>query len=156
MPKIRVDASEAFCQKKGCKGPGFHRHHRGHEFLFVHRWVGTKEKQKAAFIRRYWKFLERDIVRICPEHHAEVHLDLDVEILNHFREAKKGIDHFTYKDAMVLVKKLRKYTDQWLERETPGVDPKLVFGSKSRFSRAKRRRIATRRYHDERKKDARG
>lgn len=152
MPKIKVDVSEAFCQKKGCKERGEHRHHRGHEFLFTHRWMGSKDPNKKKFVKRYWEFRKSDVVLLCPRHHAEVHLDLDVEILEYLKGQKKSLELFNYEDAMKLVRRLRKYSDAWLQRETPGVDPKLVFGRV--FSTKKRRRIATRRYHDEKNKDA--
>jgi hypothetical protein len=155
MPKIKVDASEAFCKKEGCKGPPIHRHHRGHEFLFVSVWTmggQSRDEDIRKFIRRYWDFNEKDIVRICDRHHAEVHLDIDLIILEHRIKTKKMLEQYTFKEATDLVKRIQKYTDEWLTRETPGVKPEIVFGKTvTKFSQRKRHRVAARRFHDKKK-----
>lgn len=128
MGKIKVKLDEAFCEKHKCKGPRHHRHHRGHEFLFAVRWEGSKDPKKIEWCQRYWKFRDEDIVFLCPEHHAEVHLAYDRIIISHNRGLHKPCDQYTVAEAESLRKELQKYCDKWLKKETKGVPPNRVFG----------------------------
>lgn len=149
MGKIKVNLSEAFCKKPGCNRGRQHRHHRGHEFLFVCRWTPEDSKQKRAWIERYWKFNPRDIVDLCANHHAEIHLIYDRVIMNDNKLRAKRLDNYTFREAMALRSKLRKVCDRWLERETRGVPPNRVFGR----NRTKNQRKAAKKKDGGKKKD---
>lgn len=128
-PKLKVDLKSAFCEKPGCKGPRHHRHHKGHEFLFVIRWQDIEQtKKQKEWIKRYWEFRKEDTVGLCPEHHAEIHLHYDRVIIAHNRRLKKPCDKYSYDEAEDLRKELVKACDSWLKKKTKGVKASLVFG----------------------------
>lgn len=139
MTKLKVKLGEAFCEKPKCKRAKQHRHHRGHEFLFAIRWTGTKDPDKKAWNKRYWSFREEDLVRLCPRHHAEIHLLYDQIIMAHNRRIGKKCDLYTVKEAEELRKELQAACDKWMKKETKGVPANRVFGrARTRNQRRKK------------------
>jgi hypothetical protein len=136
---IKVNLKEAFCKKPGCKKARRHRHHRGHEFLFAIRWQAILEDPSLAnyfkdadkiaeWVKRYWSFHHDDIVDLCANHHAEIHLIYDRYIMAHNRKKGYRLDLYSYQDAVELRDLLRAVCDEWLKKESKGVSPNKVFG----------------------------
>lgn len=129
-PKVKVNLEQSFfCEKPKCKGPRHHRHHKGHEFLFVVRWQGAMvDEKKQKWIERYWQFKEEDLAGLCPRHHAEIHAIYDRVIMADNRARHKRLDDYTYDEAVFLKNRLVKECNKWLKKETKGIDPKHIFG----------------------------
>lgn len=128
MAKLGIDVSKAggrFCSKPKCKRTNLHRHHKGHEYIFVALWtrvkVGDREFQK--FARRYWGFLKTDTVDVCDWHHAEIHASYDKIINNHIVKVGAPLSRFTWKEARALMQDLTRCCNSWLKYVSPGIEP---------------------------------
>lgn len=124
-PKYDLSGVTTGCAKPSCDAPlrTLHRHHKGNERSFwnyyLRRFINTPAWH--ALVERYLEFHESDIVRVCPDHHEEIHCIYDEEInlwiLNH-----KLQDPCTMSltEAQALMAHLRTVCDQWLTRKTRG------------------------------------
>lgn len=135
MPIITVKTTEVGCRKPSCKHRMelTHRHHRKCETLFITAFGrnparNTKSKRFKLLCSRYEKFDERDVVRLCAWHHAEIHVLYDDIILDFKIEINKILANFTWEEADKLMRRLRKACYQWETEVTPGINPDLVFG----------------------------
>lgn len=128
MAKISLRTADAGCRKKGCKYNGpLHRHHYAHEQWIIRRWDRPSSRWLKALKARRDKFLEEDIVRLCPRHHAEIHWIYSAWIRDFvFQSGKMFVVQWTTKDAQSLMDRLRSGCLEWLKIETPGIDPDVV------------------------------
>lgn len=121
----RLDKVRSFCAKPNCHRSFLHRHHKGHEFL----WVSIKPKcwndlEYKEFVKRYNSFWKRDVVFVCPWHHAEIHLLYAREIFKHQRRRGfKKLSQYSRTEIESLRRRLREVCDEWLSKETPGIHP---------------------------------
>ena len=131
MPLVKLKTGEVGCRKPGCthRLELTHRHHRRCETLFVTAFQDTKiSKRYTDLCSRYEKFDERDTVRICAWHHAEIHILYDGIILDFKIKINKVLHDFTWEEADFLMRSLRKACYAWESEITPGINPSLVFG----------------------------
>lgn len=124
MTVLPLSTAGGGCAKPSCGNrAAIHRHHRSHEALwfgpFAHR---AGEPKWQQFCDRYHEFREEDIVRICAAHHAEIHSIYDQIIQED--QAKTGLQLYLYKwkQAEILMRKLRAACAVWLQQQTPGID----------------------------------
>lgn len=119
------------CAKPNCTASFTQRHHKRHEKLFIVAWAPIKSKATSAyykaFVARYEEFHPDDIVSLCPDHHAEVHWDYRTLISEAIFQAGRSLHSFTWPQAEALMSDLATYCDEWLQTETFGMDPSIVF-----------------------------
>lgn len=120
------DSVVIYCQKPNCSGTYLNRHHIEHPamwFWLPVLWIKELEELK----KKYKLFEPYDIVHICTDHHAEIHLLYDAEIEKYKRKlGNKQLKHFTYKQAKKLMQKLRRVCEIWMTKQTTGMDTKLL------------------------------
>lgn len=119
--------SEVRCAKPGCQEAShahLQRHHKGHQAMWLGIWASRRrgETKFADFVIRYHLFLPADVVLICDSHHAEIHSIYD-KIINEDR-ARTGasFSRYSWRQAEMLMAKLIVACDDWLEKESPGLD----------------------------------
>jgi len=135
MDKIKISTKDIGCQKFKCRRrlKRTHRHHKGHEKLFVNVWAGVKRgKTYTVLVDRYLEFRSGDVVHICDQHHAEIHHYYREIIYGHQVELKKPLIAFSWKEARQLMKAMRDECEEWLKEDTPGMSPRKVFSKKSK------------------------
>lgn len=137
MPKLHLARVDTYngCEKPGCRNTRAYRHHRGGERTFVTHFDWLKYnrkyvKQYMELCRRYHSFHPKDVVRICGDHHEEVHdfleqFDLDWMVEH---DCIKAYRHFTWDQAQALIAARRQFTDQWLKKQTPGMKQRRFTG----------------------------
>lgn len=113
------------CAKPHCANrAAIHRHHRANEALwlapFAHRRGEPKWEQ---FVARYYRFEEEDIVRLCANHHAEIHSLYDAIIKEDLEQTGLRLYLYSWKQAQILMQKLANTCAVWLLVETSGIDP---------------------------------
>lgn len=74
----------------------------------------------AAFVRRYEMFHPEDVVKICEDHHAEIHKLYMPIIRRYLRRARKSVEELSWGEVDDLRRELIDYCDRWLKRETRG------------------------------------
>lgn len=112
------------CAKPNCGNrAAIHRHHRAHEALWFGPWAHRRGEPKwEAFCRRYADFREEDIVHICAPHHAEIHSIYDRIITEDIATTGLNLYLYSWRQASILMDKLRVTCAQWLVTDTPGID----------------------------------
>ena len=117
-------ARVSFCAKPNCSTGNMvlHRHHKGCEAMFVRHLRDARGGQLRyrAFVERYNLFHPNDVVKICEDHHAEIH-KLYLPIIRRFLKARRRpIAELTWAEVDELRTELIGYCDRWLKRETRG------------------------------------
>lgn len=124
---------QTHCSKPNCTDTRVQRHHVRHEKLFLTEWSGT-EKQHTKFYKalkkHYNAFRPRDLVLVCSNHHAEIHWEYREIINEHSVFNRLPLPYFSVRQAVALMRELKFWCYDWLEHETPGMDPDLVFGGR--------------------------
>lgn len=154
MTRLRVSLvgvpSEVRCAKPGCTVASHNRlqrHHKAHQKMWFGVWGKRRrgEEKWRLFIERYYKFLPIDIVLLCDRHHAEIHSIYDKIIAND-RAAQTGLPlhKYSWTQAERLMGKLIKACDDWLKKETPGIDS-ATFGETRRVYQSMLNREARKR-----------
>jgi hypothetical protein len=123
------------CQKPGCTATRVYRHHRGGERTFLrqlrHLYFAPTHKQRyLEFHKRYHSYLPEDIVKICGDHHEEIHHLINEKDCDWMVEHNciKVFGAFTWEQAMQLVEARRGWTDAWLKERTPGLRTRKFTG----------------------------
>ncbi len=135
MAKIKISTKDIGCIKPRCrrKLKRTHRHHKGHEKLFINIWAGVKRgKTYKELVDRYLQFRPEDVCIICDQHHAEIHHIYRDIIFEHQTKEKIPLMAFSWKQAHTLMGDLRAECAAWLREDTPGMSPKAVFTKKSK------------------------
>lgn len=125
IPSLR----DAGCAKPGCNSPSgrsLERHHKRHQAMWLGIWASRRhgETKWNQFVDRYWQFHEEDIVKLCDHHHAEIHLIYDKLIKSDRLKLDRSLAKYTWTQAETLMDKLEETCDEWLEKETPGIEPR--------------------------------
>lgn len=124
---------------KGCSKPNcglaapINRHHKKHEALWLHVWAhraAEHEPQYKEFIKRYHEYREEDIVRICMDHHAEIHMIYDLIIAKDTADTGIPLYLYSWKQARILMQKLENACLIWLQQESPGIDSRIYEANK--------------------------
>jgi hypothetical protein len=136
MVKITVDLTESGCSKPGCthKYSLPNRHHTRHEKTWINQWdrfgpptyKGERDLGRSMYLRlkeRYYQFRDKDVVRICEWHHAEIHDVYRAIVRQAEARFKRKRDIFTYEQAAWTMRECRKYCYEWLNKQTPGYKP---------------------------------
>jgi hypothetical protein len=117
-------AKITLCAKPNCSTGNvvLHRHHKGCEAMFVRHLRETRGGQLRyrAFVQRYFMFHPEDVVKICEDHHAEIHKLYMPIIRRYLRRVRKGINDLSWDEVDALRSELIEYCDRWLTRETRG------------------------------------
>ena len=126
-PQIPVDLTKVKtrCEKAKCKTHDWvlHRHHRGAQSLFVHQFVWRFHQPKyIEFVKRYYRYEEEDICRVCASHHREIHDKYDAIIRSYSNKFHKPLRDFTWPQAEKLMGALIARCNKWLTQQTPGSD----------------------------------
>lgn len=119
------------CAKPNCKWnrAPLHRHHKRHQALWFGPWAWRgAEKAWRQFVQRYNEYRPKDIVRLCSYHHAEIHSIYDVIILSDVARLQRSLYKYTWPQGHRLMRKLEDACDEWLKKETPGIDSE-IYGS---------------------------
>lgn len=136
-PRFNLSTESTYngCQKPKCFATQVYRHHRGGERTFIrqlrHLYYDPKyRKPYLEYCKRYHLYLPQDIVKVCGNHHEEIHVlindnDCDWMVDN---DCIKVFAGFTWEEAMRLVEARRGWTDEWLKQETPGVRARKFTG----------------------------
>lgn len=137
-PKIRVDLSESGCQKPKCPrrfAKGAQRHHKRHEKHWLNLWsrqgtplfrgdpsLGAKMAHRLR--EHYYQFRKQDTVRLCEEHHMEIHR-IYLQVLAEFQlRLRKHRKFFSFEEALLAMRLCRKACDEWLKTRSPGLTKK--------------------------------
>lgn len=111
------------CQKPKCRTKDFvlHRHHMGHEHMFVSQFVHRfSEKRYVEFVKRYYEYREEDTVKICSCHHREIHEIYDEIIAAYCRKRRKALADFNWTEARELMSLLVARCKKWMKQRTKG------------------------------------
>lgn len=133
MTIIRGDftkvSTATHCAKLFCSKRPIYRHHRGDEHRFIRYLSDHKRKRWVRDLtKRYHAFREEDIVRICGDHHEEIHEYL-YAALKHFAQSKAlfiPIDQWPEAQVHTAIDYLRTSTALWLTQTTVGVKTRLL------------------------------
>lgn len=90
-------------------------------------------------VERYHEYNPDDIVYICAAHHAEVHKLYD-KIIRRDMVQRRIASLYSYSRSMgeQLMDEMHKACMEWLQKETPGLDPETF--SRDRRTRRKPRK----------------
>ena len=132
MKTLPLAEAVSGCTKPSCTHrAATHRHHRAHEALwfgpFAHR---RGEPRWEAFVLRYHEFRSEDVVNICAAHHAEIHAIYDKIIAEDTAGTGLRLYLYSWKQANVLMEKMRLACAEWLLQATPGLDSDIYERSK--------------------------
>lgn len=129
MPRINLEMKDVGCRKPNCKRrmEPTSRHHRRNESLFINAFASDHAKRRniryKKLVERYDSFDEGDIIRICNWHHCEIHLLYD-EVINTDRQLQqRTMPDYTWHQADLLMRALRKLCYKWEKENTPGRSP---------------------------------
>lgn len=137
--RIKLNLEDAGCQKPGCKHKLeiLHRHHMRHEKRWINLWSygppphwrrpGEWIPSRHILLRlreRYFQFRSRDVIRLCEWHHIEIHEAY--KVIYHQAEIKFKMPWkaFGWKEAIFVMRECKKYCKEWLQRSSPGINPK--------------------------------
>lgn len=123
IPNADLSKVTIRCKKKKCNTKDFilHRHHKGHQYLFVALFVWRLEEPRyRRFVKRYYEYNPEDVVHVCSCHHREVHELYDFTIQEHVDRNKRRLVDFTWKQAEALMAALVALCNDWLGQKTKG------------------------------------
>lgn len=120
-----ADAAQLQCSKKNCRTGNYtiHRHHKGSQHMWLAHFRSRRHTPKyQKFYARYHRFAESDIVRLCHDHHEEIHVEYYriIREVMHVRDYKPCRE-WSWVEAHHLMTKLEAFCNWWLKQETPGV-----------------------------------
>lgn len=113
------------------------RHHVRSQKLFVHHFSHRKSRRYVEFAKRYHAFRDEDIVRLCREHHDEVHSLYWTIIGKHTWKLKLPLRMFSWRQASILMDDLEVHFYQWLERKSK----QKVSGIRTLLKAVQRKRV---------------
>src|SRR5215204_1003733 len=115
------------CSKPNCRlRAPLNRHHRRHEAIWLSAWAHRRGEPKyREMVARYWEFRSEDIVVICLNHHAEIHMTYDTIIAEDMAKTGLPLYLYSWRQAKILMDKLDTACALWLLAETPGVDSRI-------------------------------
>jgi len=104
--------------------------------MWLNAWAHRSGQERwEEFRRRYYEFRPEDVVRICRNHHAEIHSIYDKIIQDDTAKLQRPLYKYTWAQGHRLMQKLEIACSQWLTQETPGIDSQV-------YSETKRLRIS--------------
>lgn len=122
MARLNVAKVQLSCSVKGCRnaedGMFLDRHHVRSQKLFVHHFSHRKSKRYEDFAKRYNEFREEDIVRLCREHHDEVHPLYWSIISKHTWKLRLPLRRFSWRQANILMDDFEAHFHQWLAKKS--------------------------------------
>lgn len=91
--------------------------------MWVRHFARRRRTQRYKdFRERYRAFLEEDIVRLCHDHHEEVHAEYGKIIRDHMKAKNyEPLRRWTWAEAEKLGDALEAFCKWWLKQETPGI-----------------------------------
>lgn len=122
MVKLNIKRVQLTCSVEWCTnvedGMLLDRHHvRSQKMwltIFRDQWFTPHYKD---FAKRYYEFNEADLVRLCREHHEEVH-DLYYNVVEkHKRKLGIPLYWMTWVQAGIIMDDLEKIFHKWLKRK---------------------------------------
>lgn len=130
------DKVTPFCTKPQCDRHMLARHHvkmsslwlsLGSQLVRQPKSQGWTAQKIIEMHLRYHAFLPQDVVKICNWHHGEIHLLYDIEIDHCLAEKEqKPLNKWSTEEAEWLMDRFQAVFDNWIQKVTPGVDPKFL------------------------------
>ena len=123
IPNVDLSKVATRCAKKKCRTKDFvlHRHHKGHQYLFVACFIWRLEQPKYRdFVKRYYRYEPEDTVKICSCHHREIHERYDRIIERYVKKRNKALSNFSWAEAEELMSLLVASCNDWLGKQTKG------------------------------------
>jgi hypothetical protein len=118
-------------------------------------WIGVWMLRRAGeekfinFCYRYHCFDTKDWVRICANHHAEIHLVYDQIIRADRKKVGRPLSKYSWTQAEKLMEKLEAVCLDWLKKDTPGVTSERLLELRQRYFTGHRRGAKVHYYLDD-------
>lgn len=142
-PPLGAVPSDVRCTKAGCTVSDtrrLQRHHVRHQAMWLGIWAGRRrgEPRFVELQERYAQFRAEDVALLHDDHHAEIHSIYDQIINADKKRLGIALYHYTWKQAEALMDKLEAAFNEWVGRETPGVNQKDYGRTRQLYRRALR------------------